>query len=241
MQIVSENELALAKAKLDKAKAELLLAKAHLQFTEVRAPFDGIVGKFEDVRLGSLLDEGELLTTLSDNSKMWVYFNVPEAEYLNYIMQPQNENELVYLRLANNQLFNQDGHIETIESDFNNSTGNIAFRATFSNPLGILRHGQTGNILWPKPLHEVMMIPQKATFEILDKKFIFLVDEEGVLSAKEIKIEGELNHVYFVGDGLKTNDKFLLEGLRKVKAGEKVKINWISPDDALKSLALHAE
>lgn len=241
MQIVSENELALAKAKLDKAKAELLLAKAHLQFTEVRAPFDGIVGKFEDVRLGSLLDEGELLTTLSDNSKMWVYFNVPEAEYLNYIMQPQNENELVYLRLANNELFNQDGHIETIESDFNNSTGNIAFRATFSNPLGILRHGQTGNILWPKPLHKVMMIPQKATFEILDKKFIFLVDEEGVLSAKEIKIEGELNHVYFVGDGLKTNDKFLLEGLRKVKAGEKVKINWISPDDALKSLALHAE
>lgn len=81
--IVSQSELALAGAKLDKAKAELNLANTHLGFTEIRAPFDGIVGRFQ-VRLGSLLDEGELLSTLSDNSKVWVYFNVPEAEYLDY-------------------------------------------------------------------------------------------------------------------------------------------------------------
>lgn len=84
--IVSPNELALAKAKLNKAKAELALAQTHLDFTEVKAPFDGIMDRFH-TRLGSLIDEGELLTTLSDNSKMWVYFNVPEAEYLNYIQK----------------------------------------------------------------------------------------------------------------------------------------------------------
>src|SRR5690606_1771530 len=127
------NELALAKAKLDKAKAELALAMGHLGFTEIRAPFDGIIDRFR-VRLGSLVDEGELLTSLSDNSKMWVYFNVPEAEYLDYITREKSDSVLkVQLQMANHQLFDQAGIVETIEADFNNETGNIAFRATFKN------------------------------------------------------------------------------------------------------------
>lgn len=239
--IVSQNEVALAKAQLEKAKAEMALAETHLSFTELRAPFDGIVGKFEEVRLGSLLDEGELLTTLSDNSKMWVYFNVPEAEYLDYAMTEKDSAETVQLRLANNRVFPESGIIETIESDFNNATGNIAFRATFSNPEGLLRHGQTGNILWPKPLDEVTMIPQKATFEVLDKKFVYLVDDEGNVRAQEIKIEGELNHVYLVSAGLTTQDKFLLEGLRKVQNGGKIHFELIRPEEVFEGLHLHAE
>jgi membrane fusion protein, multidrug efflux system len=81
--VVSPNELRMAKAKFDKANAELALAQTHLNFTQIRAPFDGIMDRFQG-RLGSLVDEGDLLTTLSDNRKMWVYFNVPEAEYLDY-------------------------------------------------------------------------------------------------------------------------------------------------------------
>lgn len=174
--IVSKNELALARAKLDMAKAELALSKAHLDFTEVRAPFDGIMDRFQ-VRLGSLLDEGEFLTTLSDNSKMWVYFNVPEAEYLDYATRAKSNNPLdVKLRMANNELFDQGGKVETIEADFDNETGNIAFRATFPNPKRILRHGETGNILMPVSLKNALLIPQKATFEILDKKFVYVVD-----------------------------------------------------------------
>src|SRR5215471_10123054 len=88
--IVSKNELAMAKAKFDKAKAELSLSQVHLKFTEIRAPFDGIMDRFQ-VRLGSLVDEGDLITTLSDNSKMWVYFNVPEAEYLNFRMNEKKD------------------------------------------------------------------------------------------------------------------------------------------------------
>ncbi|MDE0561671.1 efflux RND transporter periplasmic adaptor subunit [Algoriphagus sp. NF] len=239
--IVSQNEAALAKAQLEKAKAELALAQAHLTFTEVRAPFDGIVGKFEEVRLGSLLDEGELLTTLSDNSKMWVYFNVPESEYLDYAMSSNDSLEVVKLRLANNRLFSESGVIETIESDFNNTTGNIAFRATFSNPNGLLRHGQTGNILWPKPLEGVTMIPQKATFEVLDKKFVYLVDKEGTIQSREVKVEGELNHIYLISSGLKSTDTFLLEGLRKVENGKKIHFELINPTEVLEGLHLHAE
>ncbi|MCC6279047.1 MAG: efflux RND transporter periplasmic adaptor subunit [Saprospiraceae bacterium] len=219
--IVSKNELALAHARLQKVKSEYDLAKVHLGFTEIRAPFDGIVGRFNDVRKGSLLDEGELLTTLSDNSKLWVYFNVPEAEYISYAKQAQSGQPVkVQLMLANNELFEVAGVIETIEGDFNNETGNIAFRATFPNSKGLLRHGQTGNILLPVPVKNAMLIPQSATYEILDKKFVYVVDENHKVNAREITVEHEMPHVYSVSGGLAPSDKILVEGIRKVKNGD---------------------
>lgn len=125
-------------------------------------------------RLGSLVDEGDLLTTLSDNSKMWVYFNVPEAEYLDYTMRAKTkEQQQVVLQMANDQLFNQKGKVET-RADFNNETGNIAFRATFPNPDRILAT-ETGKILMPVFLKDALIIPQKATFEVLDKKYVYVV------------------------------------------------------------------
>ena len=131
------------------------------------------------VRLGSLLDEGELLTTLSDNSKMWVYFNVPEAEYLDYQTETKTKQDLkVQLLMANNKYFDQVGEIRTIEADFNNETGNIAFRATFPNPKGLLRHGETGNVVIRVPFKNALLIPQKATFEVLDKKYVYVIDED---------------------------------------------------------------
>lgn len=221
--VVSVNELALAKARLDKAKAELALAQAHLSFTEIRAPFEGIVGRFRDVRLGSLLDEGELLTTLSDNSKMWVYFNVPEAEYLNFVRRDAGgQPRSVKLKLANNDIFEQEGQVETIEADFNNETGNIAFRATFPNPEGMLRNGQTGNILMPVILKDALLIPQKSTFEILDRKFVYVIDEGDQIQSREISVGAELEHIYEVKTGLKASEKVLVEGLRKVKNGQHV-------------------
>lgn len=239
--IVSKNELALAKARLDKAKAELTLAQTHLGFTEIRAPFDGIMDHFA-VRLGSLLDEGELLTTLSDNSKMWVYFNVPEAEYLNYVSNKSDQSTLVKLRMANGQEFEQPGKVETIEADFNNETGNIAFRATFSNQKGILRHGETGDILMPVSVKNAMIIPQKATFEVLDKKFVFVIDKENVVRSREIEIKSEMSHIYIVSDGLKTEDKILIEGLRKVKNGEKIKWKFVDQNKVISELNnLHVE
>lgn len=223
--IVSKNELALAKAKLEKAQADFQLAKAHLSFTEIRAPFDGIIGRFNDVRMGSLLDEGELLTTLSDNNKMWVYFNVPEAEYINYTTLRSSETAAhVRLQMANNQLFEQDGIIETIEADFNNETGNIAFRATFNNPTRLLRHGETGNIFMYTPIKNAILIPQSATYEVLDKKFVFLVKDDNTVLAKEIKIQNEMPHMYIVSAGINPADKILVEGIRKVKNGDKINI-----------------
>jgi membrane fusion protein (multidrug efflux system) len=195
------------------------------------------------VRLGSLLEEGELLSTLSDNSRMWVYFNVPEAEYLDYITHAKKQNGIkVKLQMANNDLFMHEGVIETIEADFNNETGNIAFRATFPNPEGILRHGETGNILMPSVLKGALLIPQKATFEILDKKFIFVVGDDGIVHSKEITIGREMPHLYEVVDGLTLNDKIIVEGLRKVKNGQRINSAFVDQTHILAQLKqLHAE
>ncbi len=233
-KIVSPNELAMSKAKLEKAKAELLLANTHLGFTDVRAPFDGYMGRF-NVRLGSLLDEGELLTTLSDNSKVWVYFNVPEAEYLHY-KQHNEKMPKVKLLMANNQFFDKEGEIETIAADFNSETGNIAFRATFDNSKGILRHGETGSILVPDDIKDAVIIPQAATFEVLDKKYVYVVDKNNVIHPREIQIEAELPQLYVVSKGLSTKDKVLLNGLRKVKNNDKIQYTFRKTTDVLKEM-----
>ncbi|MFN8356028.1 MAG: efflux RND transporter periplasmic adaptor subunit [Spirosomataceae bacterium] len=238
--IVSKNELALAKAKYDKALAEVALAKTHLQFTEIRAPFSGIMDHFQ-VRLGSLVDDGDLLTTLSDNSKMWVYFNVPEAEYLDY--KSHNDKNMTYVNLvmANNELFENQGIVQTIEADFNNETGNIAFRATFPNPKGLLRHGETGNVRMTLPLKKAIIISQKSTFEVLDKKYVYIVDKNNTIRSREITIAAELPHIFVVKKGLNPTDKILLEGLRQVRENEKIQYTFQEPKSVISHLSLYAE
>lgn len=239
--VVSPNELALAKAKLDKAKAELSMAQIHLQFTDIRAPFDGIMDHFQ-VRLGSLIDEGDLLTTLSDNSEMWVYFNVPELEYLNYKSHTTEENFLkANLLMANGQLFKYPGVVSAIEADFNNETGNIAFRATFPNPDKLLRHGETGNIQMGIPIKDAIIIPQKATYEILEKKYVFVVDKEDKVHSREITIASEMPDIYIIKEGLKENERILLEGIRKVKDGDKITFTYENPKTVLPKLRVYVE
>lgn len=239
--IVAPNELAMAQAKFDKAKAELALAKVHLDFTEIRAPFDGIIDRFH-VRLGSLVDEGELLSNLSDNSKMWVYYNVPEAEYLDYKTKVKKDNSMnVNLLMANHELFEYPGIVETIEADFNNETGNIAFRATFPNPKGLLRHGETGNIKMVVPVENALIIPQKATFEILEKKYVYVVDAKNIVHSREITISAEMEDIYAVNEGLAENEKILLEGLRKVRDKDKITFDYEKPETVISNLKLHAE
>jgi membrane fusion protein (multidrug efflux system) len=239
--IVSSNELALAKAKLDKANAEVKLAETHLSFTDVNAPFEGIMDHL-NVRIGSLVDEGALLTTLSDISKLWVYFNVPESEYLDYKMHKNDRAPAtVRLKMANGQIFNQTGEIETIEADFDNTAGNIEFRATFSNPDKILRHGETGTILMTKPYKNALLIPQKAVFEVMDKTYVYVVNPEEKLEQRLIKIEADVPQMFIVKDGLQDADKILLEGLRKVHAGEEVKIDLRPPEKVRSELKLYTE
>lgn len=239
--IVSKNERLMAKAKLDAANAEMKLAQIHLSFTDIKAPFSGVIDRIP-LKLGSLVDEGDLLTTLSDNTDIYSYFNVSEPEYLNYQKNVADRgNQNVNLVMANGDIFNQTGQIQTIEGQFDNETGNIAFRAKFPNPEKLLRNGETGKIRMTLPLKNALIIPQKATYEIQDQKYVFVIDKNGVAKSKNIKVAYELPDIYVVASGLSGGDKILLEGVQKVKDDQKVKVKFQDPKKVLQSLKLKAE
>ncbi|MBC7450575.1 MAG: efflux RND transporter periplasmic adaptor subunit [Cytophagales bacterium] len=240
--VVSKNELAMAKAKFERAKAELALAQVHLGFTQIKAPFDGIMDRL-NVRKGSLLNEGDLLSTISDISQMWVYFNVPEAEYLEYKTHliKNSQPMKVKLKMANNNLFSHIGVVETIEADFNNETGNIAFRATFPNPDQLLRHGETGNIIVDVPLKNALLIPQKATFEVLNTRYVYVVDKDNVIKSREITVLAEIPNIYVISGGIEATDKILLEGLRLVSENDKIDYVYQDPAKVIANLNLLAE
>jgi membrane fusion protein (multidrug efflux system) len=195
------------------------------------------------VRNGSLLDEGELLTTLSDINRLWVYFNVPESEYLDFQQKkPEDKGDLkVRLKMANGDIFHEMGQIETIEADFDNTAGNIEFRATFPNPDGLLRHGQTGTIVMKQSYPNALLIPQKATFEILDRMFVYVVDVTGKVQQRPIEVEAEIPYFFLIRSGIGEEDIVLSEGLRKVRPGDQI-IPELVPAEALRrDLELHAE
>lgn len=239
--VVSKNELAMAHAKLDQAKAEVAVAKLHLSFTEIKAPFDGTIDRIP-LKLGSLIDEGELMTSLSDNSQMFAYFNVSEPEYLNYQTDIKGRGDKkVSLRLANNEVLKYKGQVETIESEFDGETGNIAFRAKFPNPDKLLKHGETGNVQMTVPLRNALIIPQKATYEIQDKSYVFVVDKNGKVKSRNIVIGSNMPDLYVVASGLSENDKILLEGVQKVKDNDKIKYEFVAPGEVISQLKLKAE
>ena len=238
--IVSKNELAMAHAKLDQAKAEASLARIHLSFTEIRAPFAGTIDRIP-LKLGSLIDEGALLTSLSDNSQMFAYFNVSEPEYLDYQTNLKGRaNNKVGLLLANNQPFKYKGQVETIESEFDNETGNIAFRARFPNNDKLLRNGETGKVQMTVPLKGALIIPQKATYEIQDKVYVFVIGNDHVARSKQITIYSQMPDLYVV-NGISATDKILLEGVQKVKDDDKVNAEYRAPREVMAELQLRTE
>lgn len=243
---VAAPEIAIKRAELNKAKAKLALAKAELSFTEVTAPFDGIVDRQRN-QLGSLIEEGDILTTFSDNSLMWVYFNVPEARYLEYKAELDNKDDhashlQIELKLANGKIFPQKGKIGAIEADFNNTTGNIPFRADFRNPDSLLRNGQTGTVLIHNTLKNVVVIPQRAKFDILARQYVFVVDKDNVVHQRDITIQTALEDIFVVEKGLDKDDKIILEGIRQVRDGDKItEYEFEAPEKVLSNLKHHAE
>lgn len=236
--IISKSESAIAQAKLDEAKAEMQLAKLHLSLTEIKAPFDGVIDRIP-LKLGSLVDEGALLTTLSDNKSVYAYFNVPEGEYLSYKSQSDTGNmKTVSLILANNEMHKHKGVVETIEGQFNNETGNIAFRAKFPNPDMLLKHGETGKVQMTVPVKSALIIPQKATYELQDKVYVFVIDKDSKVKSRNIIIKNRLPDIYVVDSGLSEGDKILLEGVQNVKEDDKIEYQFIEPKTVISSLQL---
>ena len=234
-------KLKTAEGNLERAKAKQAKAQAELDFTSVTAQFDGFVDRLLKQK-GSKIKEEDILTTLSDNSLMWVYFNVPEARYIemkaryssderkaglgkdgNVDQQARaqaflaefNRHEQIELMLADGSKFPEFGKLSAIEGQFNNKTGNIPFRADFPNPIRLLRHGQTGTVLLHRTLHNAIVIPQRATFEILEKRYVYVVGEDHVVHQHPIAIQAELDDIFIIKAPL-TEDQ-IMQVLNKAK------------------------
>jgi membrane fusion protein (multidrug efflux system) len=189
----------------------------------IKAPFDGLIGRLT-CQQDRLVQEGDILTTLSDNSLMWVYFNVPEKFYLEYIAnRKQYEKEdRIELVLANGDTFPQIGKIGAIEANFNKETGTIAFRADFPNPDGLLRHGQSGTVVIKRELKDAVVVPQGATFEKLVKRYVYVVDKDHVAHQREIVIQNESEDLFVIRKGVSAGDQIVLDGVRLVREGDRV-------------------
>jgi membrane fusion protein, multidrug efflux system len=236
--IVSQTELGLAVAKLNEAKAEQGIAEAELTFTKIAAPFSGVVDRLK-FKVGSLIDEGTLLTSLSNNREVYAYFNVSEKEYLDYKAKGKDkEKTIISLLLANGQPHKYKGIIETIEGEFDKNTGSIAFRAKFPNPDLLLKHGETGKVLLPVELRNALVIPQKATFELQDKIYVFVVDKDNVVKSRNIIVKQKLSNLYVIESGLTINEKILLEGVQTVKENDKIEAELLPAKEVIEHLQL---
>jgi len=226
--IVSATELDVIKAKTDALRADAEEALVHkeqaalqLSFAHIKAPYQGVINRIPN-KAGSLLAEGDMLTSISDNREVFAYFNLSETDYLNTVGNKEKQTQTVGLKLANQTLYDHEGKIEMIESEFDHATGNIALRARFPNPDGILKHGANGKVIVNKQLKDALLIPQKSTFEIQDKLYVFVVKPDGVLEQRHIIANMRFPDFYAVGSGLSKDDKILFEGVANVKDGSKI-------------------
>lgn len=245
-KIISNTEIELAKNKLEAQKAKMEEAAAHqthaqlkLSNTEIRAPFNGIVNRIP-YKVGSLIDEGTLLTTISENDEVYAYFDVSEKEYLNYarnIKKDSINSRSVSLLLADGSEHKHQGYIETIEGEIDAGTGNIAFRARFKNPEKLIKHGASGKVRLKKRYDNALVIPQKSTFEIQDKLYVYVVDENNTLRVRNIETLYRLPHLFVVSKGLKAGDLLIYEGIQNVKDGMVIKPQLVSLRNIIKQLA----
>lgn len=217
----AKNELEIKKAKVEQAQSEENEARIQLGYSQIKAPFSGIVNRIPN-KIGSLIEDGTLLTTLSKNDEIFAYFDVSEKEYLNFMTNMKADNHFqnnISLILANGEEHPFKGKIETTEAEIEQGTGNIAFRARFNNPQKIVKHGASGKVRLLAKHKNALIIPQKATFEIQDRVYVYVVDNQNRVKSKAIIISNRMSHFYIVGAGLSQQDKIIYEGIQNVKDG----------------------
>ena len=243
--VIAQPELEVARAKLRAAEASVAEARSAeanaalmLSYTLVRAPFDGVVNR-EPLKVGSLVDDGTLLTTVSDARAIFAYFNVSEAEYLEFVKTRDQDlarrTNRVRLVLADGTLYAPPGKIETVESQFQASTGAIAFRARFPNPKRLLKHGATGKVRLANTVPNALLLPQKAVFEQQDKNYVYVVDDQGTVRQKNFVPQSRLDAFYVVKTGLKPGERIVCEGIQDLRDGARITARPVS----LNSLALN--
>lgn len=235
----AKNSLASAKAALARAEAQLASAHNDLSYTTITSPSDGVVGTIP-FRVGSLVGTTtqEPLTVVSDINKMFVYFSMNEKQLLALTRQKDGSvNSMigampeVQLQLADGTMYPAKGKIETLSGVIDLSTGAVQMRATFPNAQRLLRSGGTGTVLIPSVLDSALLIPQSATYEVQDKKFVYVLGDSSKVKNTEITVFPLDNgKQYVVTSGLKPGEQVVVEGVATLRDG--MPIQPITPEQS---------
>ena len=235
----AKNSLASAKAALAQAEAQLARARNDLSYTTITSPSDGVVGTIP-FRVGSLVGTTtqEPLTVVSDINKMFVYFSMNEKQLLALTRQKDGSvNSMigampeVQLQLADGTMYPAKGKIETLSGVIDLSTGAVQMRATFPNAQRLLRSGGTGTVLIPSVLDSALLIPQSATYEVQDKKFVYVLGDSSKVKNTEITVFPLDNgKQYVVTSGLKPAEPVVVEGVATLRDG--MPIQPITPEQS---------
>ena len=219
---IADNQLAAAKAQLNQAQAALTSARKNLAYTVVTAPSDGVVGTIPN-REGSLASPSSAvpLTTISDNSQVYAYFSLTEKDLLDMtdggtrpLDQAVKDMPAVSLTLADGTRYPIEGKVATVSGVIDNTTGAASVRALFANPSGMLRSGNTGQVVIPVAADSAIVVPQKATFEIQDRKYIYTLNDSNKTVATPIVVMTENDGKnYIVTGGLNPGDRIVTEGI----------------------------
>ena len=227
---MAENTLASYEAQLAAAEAQLQSAQDNLRWCTVTSPADGVVGSIP-YRVGSLVSgqSAEALTTVSNISKMYVYFSMTEKQLLALTREAGGVNAAikkmpaVSLVLSDGTTYSQSGTISTVSGVIDPSTGSVQMRATFDNAQHILRSGGTGSILIPTHASDAIMVPQSATFDVQDKKFVYVVNADKTVATREITVLPQNNgQTYVVASGLRAGERIVVDGVNQLKNGQKI-------------------
>ena len=226
----AKNSMLAAKAQLSQAKAQLLNAENSLSYTEVKSPADGVVGTLP-YRVGALVGPSMMqpLTTVSDNSDMYVYFSMTENQLLAMVREyGSKENALknmpeIDLRLNDKSIYSQKGKIETISGVIDPSTGTVSLRAIFPNKDGLLHSGGAGSVLVPVTYKDAVVIPQNTSYELQHMTFVYkVVDGKAVANPIQVlRVDG--GKEYIVEMGLYPGDTIVAEGVALLREGTPIK------------------
>jgi len=219
-----------AQSSLDRAQAAAANMRINLEFTTIKAPVSGFIGRIPK-SIGNLVKktDDQPLTVLSNVEDVYVYFSMSESDYLYYermkgdstSKKMSNEVKLV---LSDGSEYERDGIIDANSGQIDKSTGSINLRAKFDNPDTLLRSGSTGKIIMEQIYPNAILIPQGATTSIQDKRFVFKFQEEdSTVVRKEIEIDGRTGKQYIVsGETLNPDDRIVVSGINKLTNGVKV-------------------
>ena len=224
------NNLLSARAALAQAKAALVSAKQNLDFCTVKSPSDGVIGTFP-YRIGALVSASiaDPLTTVSEIKDLYVYFSMTEKELLNLtraggtLKEQLEKMPAVKLELADGSMYEFEGKIDAVSGMIDQSTGSVSMRAIFPNTKNVLRSGGMANVIFPYTIPNAILVPQNATVEIQDKKFVYVLQPDSTVKYTEIQISPMNDGKNFiVTSGLKANDKIVIEGVQQLSDGRKI-------------------